>query len=208
MNDKDISLIYVWDAYCGWCYGFSKSLREFHQNHLELPIDVLSGGLFIGDRSQAMEAYPHIPEANQRIGQLTGAEFGVPYNKLLNDGTFIMDSEAAAIGFSALRAMAPEQAVYLASAMQRAFYYEGKSLSDIDTYQDIAKQFDLDEQKVIEGIINPETRDLVKQEFVTAGNLGARSYPTLFLKKGDNLYQLGGGAMTASKLEENYAAFI
>ncbi len=208
MTNKDISLIYVWDAYCGWCYGFSNSLRTFHQNHLELPIEVLSGGLFIDDRSQAMAAYPHIPEANKRIAQLTGAEFGAPYNKLVNDGTFIMDSEAAAIGFSALRSLAPEQEVNLAAAMQRAFYYEGKSLSDIQTYQDIAKQLNLDEQKVIDRIINPETRDLVQQEFVAASNLGARSYPTLFLKKDNTLYPLGGGAMTADKLEENYAQLI
>ncbi|MCG7379433.1 DsbA family protein [Paenibacillus sp. ACRSA] len=208
MDSKGVSLIYVWDAYCGWCYGFSNSLRAFHQNHLELPIEVLSGGLFIDERSQAMAAYPHIPEANKRIAQLTGVEFGAAYNKLLHDGTFIMDSEAAAIGFSALRSLAPEQAVYLAAAMQRAFYYEGKSLSDIQTYQDIAKQFNLDEQKVIDSIITPETRELVQQEFVAASNLGARSYPTLFLKKGDILYNLGGGAMTADKLEENYAQLI
>lgn len=208
MKNKERSLIYVWDAYCGWCYGFSKGLRTFHQNHKELPIQVLSAGLFVGDRSQSIAAYPHIPEANKRIGQLTGAVFGSSYDKLLSEGTFIMDSEAAAIGFSALRALAPEQVVYLAAAMQRAFYYGGKSLSNLETYQQIAEQFDLDQQRLIEMIQAPETRDEVKQEFLAAVDLGARSYPTLFLKKEDGLYNLGGGAMTAEKLEENLAEII
>ncbi|WP_025681057.1 DsbA family protein [Paenibacillus massiliensis] len=208
MKNKELSLIYVWDAYCGWCYGFSKGLRTFHQNHKELPIQVLSAGLFVGDRSQSIAAYPHIPEANKRIGQLTGAVFGSSYDKLLSEGTFIMDSEAAAIGFSALRALAPEQVVYLAAAMQRAFYYEGKSLSNLETYQQIAEQFDLDQQRLIEMIQAPETRDEVKQEFLAAADLGARSYPTLFLKKEDGLYNLGGGAMTAEKLEEKLAEII
>ncbi|EHS55466.1 DsbA family protein [Paenibacillus sp. Aloe-11] len=208
MKNNELSLIYVWDAYCGWCYGFSKSLRTFLQNHLELPIQVLSAGLFVGDRSQSIAAYPHIPEANKRIGQFTGAVFGSSYDKLLNEGTFIMDSEAAAIGFSALCSLAPERVVYLAAAMQRAFYYEGKSLSDLETYQEIAKQFDLDEQRLIERIKTPETLDEVKQEFLIAANLGARSYPTLFLKKEEGLYNLGGGAMTAEKLEEKFAGLI
>ena len=49
-----------------------------------------------------------------------------------------MDSEAAAKGLSALRFFAPERAYYLASSIQRAFYYEGKSLSNPTTYREIA----------------------------------------------------------------------
>lgn len=120
----------MWDAYCGWCYGFSNSLQAFNENHHELPLKVLSGGLFVGDRKQPIGAYPHIPEANKRISQLTGAEFGTSYETLLEEGTFVLDFEAAAKGFTALRFLAPERAYYLASSMQRAFYYEGKSLSD------------------------------------------------------------------------------
>jgi putative protein-disulfide isomerase len=48
MNDH--RLIYVWDAYCGWCYGFSKSLRAFYKNHPDIPLEVISGGLFQGDQ--------------------------------------------------------------------------------------------------------------------------------------------------------------
>ncbi|MDR6551015.1 protein-disulfide isomerase-like protein with CxxC motif [Paenibacillus qinlingensis] len=48
-----------------------------------------------------------------------------------------MDSDAAAKGFSALQVFARERAYYLASSMQRAFYYEGKSLSDPVTYREI-----------------------------------------------------------------------
>ena len=81
----------------------------------------MSGGLFVGERSLPIKDYPHIQEANQRISQLTGVEFGERYQKLLANGMFLLDSEAAAIGFSALRSIAPERALYLASSMQKAF---------------------------------------------------------------------------------------
>lgn len=201
MNDKEISLIYVWDAYCGWCYGFSKSIRTLHENHPELPLTLVSGGLFEGDRSLPLKAYPHIPEANKRISQLTGAVYGEAYLELLANGTFVMDSEVAAIGFSALRSLAPERAVYFASAMQHAFYYEGKSLSDLETYREIAIAHNLDPDLVIERMKEKDTIDDAYADFAKVRQLNVNSYPTLLLKKGDEYISLGGGAMTAEKLE-------
>jgi putative protein-disulfide isomerase len=87
MNNKDLALVYVWDAYCGWRYGFSKGLRTFHENHPELPLTVLSGGLFTGERKKPIGDFPHIPEANKRINQLTGASF--PSDRYLRIGIFI-----------------------------------------------------------------------------------------------------------------------
>lgn len=134
MSDRQPNLIYVWDAYCGWCYGFTLSLRSFHEKHPELPLTVLSGGLFVGERKQPIGAFTYIPEANKRISELTGVTFGTAYEELFQDGTTVMDSEEAAVGFTALRSLAPERAVYLASAMQRSFYHSGKSLHRNDEY--------------------------------------------------------------------------
>ena len=49
-----------------------------------------------------------------------------------------MNSKDAAIGFSALRSLAPDRLLEFTSAMQKAFYYEGQSLSDPETYRKIA----------------------------------------------------------------------
>lgn len=201
MNNKELTLIYVWDAYCGWCYGFSKSLQAFHENHPEIPLTVLSGGLFVGERSQPIGSYTHIPEANKRISQLTGAEFGAPYQTLLEEGNFVLDSEAAARGFSALRFLAPERAYYLAADMQRAFYYEGKSLSDPATYRDIAITNNLNPEEVLARFEDEASKKDAQEDFTKVQQLGVHSYPTLILQKGDEFIGLGGGVMTAEKLE-------
>lgn len=201
MKEKEISLVYVWDAYCGWCYGFSKSIRTLHENHPELPLTLVSGSLFVRERSLPIKEYPHIPEANKRISQLTGAEFGEAYLELLADGSFVLDSEVAAIGFSALRSFAPERAVYFASAMQHAFYYEGKSLSAVETYREIAIAHDLDPDLVIERMKEKDTINDAYADFKKVHQLNVNSYPTLLLKKGEEYFSLGGGAMTTEKLE-------
>jgi putative protein-disulfide isomerase len=205
MENNELTLIYVWDAYCGWCYAFSKSLRAFHENHPEIPLKVLSGGLFVGDRKQPIGAFPHIPGANKRISQLTGAEFGASYQTLLEEGTFVMDSEAAAKGFSALRFFAPERAYYLASSMQRAFYYGGKNLSDPTTYQEIAVTHGLDPDLVLSRMEEKDTISDAQRDFTLVKQLNVHSYPTLLLQKDKNHFNLGSGAMTADQLEANLA---
>ncbi|MGM0899731.1 MAG: DsbA family protein [Bacillota bacterium] len=208
MNNKELALVYVWDAYCGWCYGFSKSLKAFHKNHPELPLTVLSGGLFVGERKQPIGSYTHIPEANNRISQLTGAEFGDSYQSLLKEGTFILDSEAAAIGFSALRSFAPELSLNLASSMQRAFYYEGKSLSDPATYREIAIAHNLDPEAVMARFRDVATTKDAQADFMKVQQLGVHSYPTLLLQRGDEYIGLGGGVMTAEKMEDRLNSVI
>lgn len=77
-------ILYVMDAYCGWCYGFSSRLREFEAaNRHRIAFKVISGGLFIAERARPISAYPHIAEANAHIAELTGAQFGEPYQRLL-----------------------------------------------------------------------------------------------------------------------------
>ncbi|MEI9933445.1 MAG: thioredoxin domain-containing protein [Ferruginibacter sp.] len=46
-------LIYCYDAYCGWCYGFSPVIKKIAQQYQkELDIEVLSGGMLIGEAVQ------------------------------------------------------------------------------------------------------------------------------------------------------------
>lgn len=119
-----IRLTHAFDAYCGWCFGFGPALHEFAEVNAErIDLRVLSGGLFTGGAPIA--AYPHILEANQRISQLSGVTFGDGYLRLLADGSAVMDSIDAATGLVALG-----QGLDAAAAMQRAWYADGRSLSD------------------------------------------------------------------------------
>ena len=125
------SILYVMDAYCGWCWGFSERLGEFEAaNRHRVAFTAISGGLFVGERAKPIAAYPHIHEANAHIARLTGAVFGDAYNGLLKDGHLVMDSVAAGAGLAVLRVHAPTRAVHWAHELQAAFYDRGLSLSD------------------------------------------------------------------------------
>jgi putative protein-disulfide isomerase len=195
-------LIYVFDAYCGWCFGFGPALREFATNHAgQVEVEVVSGGLFVGQPLAPLRSMPYVAQANERIAQLTGARFGDGYGRLVEDGSFVMDSGAAAVGFATLRAEAPAQlALDLAAAMQRAFYVDGLSLSDPATYQRISRSHHLDDAAVAARLGTPATAATAKADFERARSLGVSAFPTLLVPTSTGTARLGGPTSTASQL--------
>ena len=194
-------LTYVFDAYCGWCLGFGPALRELVATRGdELELEVVSGGLFRGPGLAPLGAMPHVAQANRRIEQLTGARFGEGYQRLVEEGSFVMDSDAAAVGFAALRAEAPGRALELAGAMQHAFYVDGLSLSAPETYRRIAQATALDAEAVLSRRDTAEARTTAVADFVRARELGVASYPTLLAHTPTGVARLGGPTSTAGQL--------
>ena len=195
-------LVYVFDAYCGWCFGFGPALHEFATAHAgQVEIDVVSGGLFVGQHLAPLRSMPHVAQANERIAQLTGARFGDGYLRLVEDGTFVMDSGAAAVGFAALRAEAPAGiALDLAAAMQHAFYVDGLSLSDPATYQRISRSHHLDDAAVAARLTTTATAATARADFDRSRSLGVSAFPTLLVQTPTGTARLGGPTSSAGQL--------
>jgi len=197
-----MKLVYVFDAYCGWSHGFSQTLQEVVSRHPDLPVEVVSGGLFTGERRVPIREFGYVQGANAQIGELTGAEFGAAYDQLIADGSFVMDSRAAARGVVALRGAAPDRAVELAVALQRAFYVDGHSLSAADTYAGVAKAAGLDVDGVVAALLSPATRTAAEADFHRAAVLGVTGFPTLLAVDGERVIELARGRATADEVDQ------
>lgn len=201
-----MKLVYVFDAYCGWSHGFSPTLQDIAARHPELPVEVVSGGLFTGSRRVPIREFGYVQGANAKISELTGAEFGEGYADLIADGSFVMDSEDAARGVAALREVAPARAAELAVALQRAFYVDGRSLSDPATYRAIAEAAGLDAEAVVAAFVSPGSRVAAGVDFVRAARLGVTSFPTLLADDGRQVTVLAQGHATADQIDRRLAA--
>jgi len=205
MNTQDLQLIYVFDPLCGWCYGFSAAMQAFHKNYSDLPLEIISGGLFTGQRIATLGDFPFIAQANLQVTQRSGAIFGAAFNALLEDGGTLLDSEMATAGFAALRAQAPEKSLLLASAVQSAFFMDGRDLNDPYTYQDLARAHKLDARAVGKLLADPAwSASAAQNDFTRARHLGAISFPTLFLHTGDHTELLTRGLAPLDKLEAGF----
>lgn len=197
-----MKLVYVFDAYCGWSHAFSGTLRAVTERHPDLPVEVISGGLFTGERRVPIREFGFIKAANVQVTARTGARFGEAFNQVLDEGSFVMDSTDAARGVIALRTAAPGRAAELAIAVQQAFFHDGRSLSEEETYREIAKDFGLDADAVAEAFRGAQP----EADFERAARLGVSGYPALLAVDGYDVVALARGYASAEEVEQRLAA--
>lgn len=198
-------LIYVADAYCGWCYGFSETITALAKDP-QLSIRVMHGSLYSGNRALPLRSYPHIPGANKRIMELTGAKFGNEYLRRLEAGDLRIDSSDAARGLMALRAVAGKnRGVEAFAAMQKAFYIEGYSLSEEEAYIYASNELGLNTALVLVELNNPENAFLAQEEQKQVYATGINHYPTLLVVTEVGLVEIGSPTATPEQIKAELA---
>lgn len=96
------TLIYVSDAYCCWCYGFSPVVnRIVDENRDAVNVEILSGRM-VGAGATIATFFSHFPDPmaiHQRVTQYSGQKFGENYLRHIakpQASTLRMDSEIPA----------------------------------------------------------------------------------------------------------------
>ncbi|WP_327696712.1 DsbA family protein [Streptomyces sp. NBC_00459] len=195
------SLTYAFDAYCAWCYGFGPTLRSFAEDNAHrIRLGVLSAGLYTGARTLPIAAYPHLSAERGTVTRLTGVAFGTGYDRAISRGTTVLDSAAAGAGLAALRDQPGISELDAAEAVQRAWFVDGRSLSDAEVYRDIAGELGLDADAVTAAYSSPSGRVKARADFRALRRLRVLSYPTLLLDTPHGADRMGDAGSTAASL--------
>jgi putative protein-disulfide isomerase len=205
---NETGLTYVFDGYCAWSYGFAQTMVDLAAAHPDIRVEVLCGGLYVGYARVPIRQLGDVRAANRRIAELTGAWFGDGYERLTADGSFVMNSTAAARGYAALRRAAPDRAVELAAALQEAFFVEGRSLAEPDTHRRIAREYGLDEAAVVAGFDHPWSLRAAEADFARVRRLGVVAFPTLLVGNGDRPVAVMTGSGSARQVEERLSVLL
>src|SRR5688572_26081649 len=75
------TIYYCYDAYCGWCYGFSPVIKKIWTSYKDrLAFDVLSGGMILPEKPiHIASSAGYISKEYKQVENLTGVEFGKDY---------------------------------------------------------------------------------------------------------------------------------
>lgn len=124
-------LIYCYDAYCGWCYGFSPVIKQIAEDYQsKLHTEVLSGGMVLPEEPVHISATAgYIQGAYKRVEELTGIQFGKDYLWHINnpdESDWFPSSEKPAIAMSIFKEMYPDRQVQFAADLQYGLHYEGR----------------------------------------------------------------------------------
>jgi putative protein-disulfide isomerase len=187
------TLIYCYDAYCGWCYGFSRVMEQVAiQYRDQIALEVLSGGLLISDIPQPIQKMaPYIEKSYRVVEDRTGIRFGKDFLWHIHhpqESDWILSSEKAAIALCIFKEIRPENQVAFASSLQYALYHQGRDLCDDQAYPSVLMPFTIPKEEFLEKLHDPDYKAKAYLEFEYCKRLQVSGFPALFLQTGDNIF--------------------
>jgi putative protein-disulfide isomerase len=206
-NASKVKLIYVYDALCGWCYGFSPVIEKFYSNHTtELDVEVISGGMITGNRTGEIgKVASYISLAYKEVENASGVKFGEHFlNHTLKKGTAIFTSIPPAIALSAFKFFQPQNSLAFASTLQKAIYFEGIEPMAINEYGRLVKVYGIDSALFVSKMQDTTIVQLALADFEMSGKLGVTGFPTVFIEQNGKLELLTQGFVSLAILESKF----
>lgn len=197
MNKETVKpfLIYCYDAYCGWCYGFSKVITRIEEEYRDkLEFEVLSGGMILPEQPTHFGAMAkYIQGAYKRVEDLTGIKFG---EDLLwhvfhpEETDWYPSSELPAIALCIFKEYHPDKAVKIAEDLQYALNYEGRDLTDKEAYRHLLPKYLIPEEEFYTKLKSDEYKEKAYYEFALVKQLQVTGYPTVLMQTGETKFFL------------------
>ncbi|MDO5651537.1 MAG: DsbA family protein [Moraxella sp.] len=185
MNTPTITLTYLFDPLCGWCYGASPAIGELAVCD-QIDLRILPTGLFSSidkqhERTMTAEFAEYAWSNDKRIEQLTGQVFSDKYyhDVLQSFGTpfnsFVMAQ--------ALAALPTAQRPAVLELIQNARYIDGRNTTDVAVLAAVLREWGYTEvAKAMDTQANRQAAiSLIQQGQQLAQNLGIQGVPALLL---------------------------
>lgn len=193
------ALYYCYDAYCGWCYGFSPVIKRIAEAYKgRLSFEVLSGGMI---RPQAPQHFGpiarYIQTAYKRVEELTGIRFGEDFlwHVFHPDETdWFPDSTLPAVALCIIKEYAPERQVEAAGDLQYALNYEGRDLTDPEAYRHLLPKYGIAADDFYAKLGSEAYQAKALEEFALVQQLQVQGFPAVLLRVDERkMYLLASG---------------
>lgn len=190
-----LTLLYVMDPHCGWCYGFGKvigQLAHHYQNHHNLRFEILPGGLFV----PAIKSTPSFADdkrpAIKRIEELSGAIFSEAYISGILGGS-ILDSEVPCRVLNTAKQLIPDQIIPFMEDLFDAQFVGAKNISLFENCLSTIEKYGIDVDRFQQVFDSPELKSITQTNFDLSHRI-TTGYPALFIIDSDgHLHKLTNG---------------
>ncbi len=202
------TIYYCYDAYCGWCYGFSPVITKIAREYSgQVAFEVLSGGMIPGEKPAPIGVMAgYIQKAYKTVEERTGVRFGQDFlwhifNPEKSD--WYPDSTKPAIALCVFKVYFPDQAVFFAADLQYALNYEGRDLCDDEAYRHLLDKYGIPESEFYHRLHTEEYRERAFYEFALVKQLKVRGFPAVLMQVSESrFYVLSPGYTDYQGLNE------
>lgn len=189
------TIYYCYDAYCGWCYGFSPVMKSISEEYRDqFAFEVLSGGMIPLESLKPIAATAsYIASAYQRVEEMTGVKFGEDYLWHIfnpNESDWFPHSEKAAIALCIFKELYPEKQVAFVSDLQNALHYEGRDLTDDEAYRHLLEKYEINADDFYTKLKTEEYKEKAFYEFSLCRQLQVTAFPAVLIQVADTKFYL------------------
>ncbi|MGZ3847720.1 MAG: DsbA family protein [Flavisolibacter sp.] len=198
-GQQGLVLYYCFDAYCGWCFGFSRVMTRLEKDYRgRLRFEVLSGGMILPEQPRHFAPMAKfIQTAYKRVEELTGVRFGEDYLWHVfhpEETDWYPDSTLPAIALCIFKEYHPEKAIEMAADIQYALHVEGRDLTDKEAYRHLVERYGIPEKEFYAKLASEEYREKAHYEFALVKQLQVTGYPAVLVQVSDaRFYLLASG---------------
>jgi putative protein-disulfide isomerase len=207
-------IYYCYDAYCGWCYGFSPVIKQIAEAYKEkISFEVLSGGMIPAENPQPISATAgYISKAYKTVEETTGIKFGADYLWHINnpgESDWFPHSEKAAIALTIFKEQYPEQQVAFAADLQYALHFEGRDLTDNEAYRHLLEKYSIDADTFYTKLKTEEYKEKAMYEFALCKQLQVTGFPQVLIQVAhQKFYLLSKGFIDYATLKKRVEAVL
>ncbi|RTE65885.1 DsbA family protein [Amphritea opalescens] len=173
-----MTLIYVMDPMCSWCYAFQPQLKEV-MNRLRPGINMVCymGGLAPdSDQPMPKEMQQAIAQTWHSIEQRTGAQFNYEFWDKCQPRRSTYPACRAVISAEQLTT---GSGMKMTEAIQQAYYQQAKNPSDLPVLADLAETIGLDREQFIQQMASEKTAQTLFEDLSFCQQSGIQGFPFL-----------------------------
>lgn len=170
-------VIFVGDPMCSWCYGFGPELTKLREELKGVPFSMIMGGLRDGEIFDEAKLKNHLGYW-QAVHNATGLPFD---DSALSQENFNYTTEPACRAVVTVRSLDKSKEYEMYSALQKAFYAEGRDVTQDDVLVEIAESVGVDKTLFAEQFQSVGMHKAAAADKQKARTYGVSSFPTLII---------------------------
>ena len=188
-------LVYCYDAYCGWCYGFSPLIKEIAIEYKNMMhTEALSGGMILPDKPyHIIHTAQFVQKAYKNVEERTGIKFGEDYLWHVfhpDESDWFLDSMKPAVAMSIFKEYHPDQQAEFAADLQYAHHYEGRDLTDNEAYRHLLHKYEIPDDEFYTKLASEDYADKARYEFALVKQLRVTGFPTVLIQTDETKFYL------------------
>lgn len=214
LTDMKPRIIYCYDAYCGWCFGFSPVIKDLWTRYGNtFDFETLSGGMIPVESTNHIGTIAgYIREAYKHVEDMTGVTFGEDFLWHINNpdqSDWFPNSEMSAVAMTIFREKFPAATVGFASDLQHALYSEGRDLTDKEAYRHLLEKYDMDADEFYTKLADPAYTEKAHYDFSLVKQLGVSGFPCVFLQLEESkIYMIARGYSDGPTIEKRISNIL